>query len=222
MSSPNLCFKCGSLNHRSAQCNHRQPRYDIGNNRSGRSYRQHVDRQHVNNVDSREDEENDQESIFYDRFTINAMEVRRKTEEEPINFVSSNVQSDMPAQSRLLVRDSVIRGNSVKTLIDSGASTNLIRPGLASKVSSEQKVRARRFDGMWTSSHTTKRVEDTIYIEGMEFSRIQFTKWDLPDTHDLKFEKPWFTKYSPQIDWRTHQIQIDAHTTFVDLDGPII
>ncbi|CAI5714125.1 unnamed protein product [Peronospora farinosa] len=216
----NLCFKCGSQNHRSAQCNHRQPRNDRGNNRSGRSYRQHVDRQHVNNVDSREDEEDDQESIVYDRVTINAVEVRRKSVAEPIYIVSSSVQSDMPAQSRLLVRDGVIGGNSVNILIDSGASTNLIRPGLASKVLSEQKVQARRFDGTWTPSHPTKRVEDTIYIEGMEFPRMQFTEWDLPDTHDLIFGQPWFTKYNPQIDWRTQQIQVATHTTFEDVDVP--
>ncbi|CAI5708341.1 unnamed protein product [Peronospora effusa] len=171
----NLCFKCGSPNHRSAQCNHRQPRNDRGNNRSGRSYRQHVDRRHVNNVDSREDEEDDQESIVYDRVTINAVEVTRKSVAEPIYVVSSSVQSDMPAQSRLLVRDGVIGCNSVNILIDSGASTNLIRPGLASKVLSEQRVQARRFDGTWTSSQPTKRVEGTIYIEGMEFPRMQFT-----------------------------------------------
>ncbi|CAI5728185.1 unnamed protein product [Peronospora farinosa] len=196
----NLCFKCGSPNHRSAQCNHRQPRNDRGNNRSGRSYRQHVDRQHVNNVDSHEDKEDAQESIVYDRVTINAVEVRRKSEAEPIYIVSSSVQSDMPTQSRLLVRDGVIGGNSVKILIDSGASTNLIRPGLASKVLSEQKVQARRFDGTWTSSHPTKRVEDTIYIEGMEFPRMQFTEWDLPNTHDLIFGQPWFTKKTPERD----------------------
>ena len=40
----NLCFKCGSPNNRSAQCSHRQPRNDRGNNRSGRYYQQHVDR----------------------------------------------------------------------------------------------------------------------------------------------------------------------------------
>ncbi|CAI5707264.1 unnamed protein product [Peronospora effusa] len=54
----------------------------------------------------------------------------------------------------------------------------------------------------------------------MEFPRMQFTEWDLPDTHDLIFGQPWFTKYNPQIDWRTQQIQVETHTTFEDVDGP--
>ena len=127
----NLCFKCGSPNHRSTQCFHRQPRNDRGNNRSDRNYQQNVSRQHVNNVDSREDE---QESIVYDRVTINAVEVQEKTEVEPIGFESSSFGSDMPVQGRLLVRDGVIENKSVKILIDSGASTNLIKPGLASRI----------------------------------------------------------------------------------------
>ena len=76
-------LKCGGPNHRSAQCSHHHPRNDRGNNRSGRNYQQHVNRQYVNNVDSYEDE---QESIIYDRVTINAVEVQNKTEVEPIGF----------------------------------------------------------------------------------------------------------------------------------------
>ena len=127
----NLCFKCGSPNRRSAHFRHRQPRNDRGNNRSDRNYQQNVSRQHVNNVDSREDE---QESIVYDRVTINAVEVQEKTEVEPIGFESISFGSDMPVQGRLLVRDGVIENKSVKILIDSGASTNLIKPGLASRI----------------------------------------------------------------------------------------
>ena len=65
------------------------------------------------------------------------------------------------------MRDDVIGDKSVKILIDSSASTNLIKSSLASKVLSAQKVQARRFDGAWTSSQPTKIVEDTIHIEGM-------------------------------------------------------
>nr|CCA26867.1 putative retroelement pol polyprotein [Albugo laibachii Nc14] len=168
-------------------------------------------------MDSREDE---QERIIYHRVTINAVETQKKTEIEPIGLELSSSGSDMPAQSRLLVRDSVIGNKSVKILIDTGASTNLIKPGLASKARSVQKVQARRFDGTWTSSQTTKRVQDTILMEGMEFPKMQFTEWDRPDTHDLIFGQPWFTKYNSQIDWRTQQIEVADHTKFEDVDGP--
>ena len=148
------------------------------------------------------------------------MEVQEKTEIEPIGFKSSSFGSDMPVQGRLLVRDGVIENKSVKILIDSGASTNLIKPDLASKILSAQKVQARRFDGTWTSSQPTNRVEDTVRIDGMEFPRMQLMEWDLMDTHDLIFGQPWFTKYNPRIDWRSQHVEVEAHTKFEDVDGP--
>nr|CCA25679.1 hypothetical protein PITG_05996 [Albugo laibachii Nc14] len=144
----NMCFKCGNPSDRSAQCNHRQTRNNRGNNRSGWN-----NQQHVNNVDSLEDE---QERIVYDCVTINAVEAQKKTEVEPIGLESSSSGSDMPVQGCLLVGDGVIGDKYVKILIDSGASTNLIKPGLASTVLSAQKVQARRFDKTWTSSQPKK------------------------------------------------------------------
>nr|CCA26000.1 retrotransposon protein putative [Albugo laibachii Nc14] len=158
--------------------------------RSGRN-----NQQHVNSVDSREDE---QERIIYDRATISAVEAQKKTEIEPIGLELSSSGSDMPAQSRLLVRDEVIGNKSVKILINS----------------------ARRFDGTWTSRQATKRVEDTIRMEVMEFPKMQFTEWDLPDTHDLIFGQSWFTKYNPKIDWCTQQIEVADHTKFEDVECP--
>ena len=54
----------------------------------------------------------------------------------------------------------------------------------------------------------------------MEFPKIQFTEWDLPDTHDFIFGQPWYTMYNPQVNWRTQQIEVAAHATFDDVDGP--
>lgn len=132
---------------------------------SGRNYQQHVYCQNFNNVNSRE---NEQDTIVYDRVTISAVEFQRKTELPPINVQSSSSGSDIQAQCRLLVCDGVIGDKFVKILIDSGASTNLIRTGLAFKVLSLQTVQARRIDGTWTSSQPTKKVEDTIRIKGMK------------------------------------------------------
>uniref|UniRef100_A0AAV1U0I3 CCHC-type domain-containing protein n=1 Tax=Peronospora matthiolae TaxID=2874970 RepID=A0AAV1U0I3_9STRA len=213
----NLCFKCGSPNHRSAQCHQRPTRSVRENTNARRNYQHQEHRQHVNNVDSRED---DQDTSVYDRVTINVVGVQKDSEVPFIAIHSSSSGADIPAQSRLLVRDGVIGNKPVKILIDSGASTNLIKPGLASTVLSEQMVQARRCDGTWTSSQPTKQVEDTILIDGMEFPMMQFTEWDLPDTHDLIFGQPWFTMYNPQIIWRTQQIEVAAHTTFKDVDGP--
>ena len=62
------------------------------------------------------------------------MEVQNKTEVEPIGFELRSFKSDMPVQGRLLVRDGVIGNKFVRILFDSGASTNLIKPGLASRI----------------------------------------------------------------------------------------
>ena len=133
----NLCFKSGSSNHRSAQCHQRPARSVRGNTNSGRNYQHHVHRQHVNNVDSREDE---QDTSVYERVTINVVDVQRKSEVPSIAVHSNSSGADIPAQSQLFVRDGVINYQTVKILIDSGASTYLIKPGLASKFLIEQMV----------------------------------------------------------------------------------
>lgn len=75
--SRNLCLKCGIPNHCSATCNNRQTRTDKANNCSRRNYQQRLNRQHVNNMDSREDEKI---TNVYGRVTINVVEVKRKSE----------------------------------------------------------------------------------------------------------------------------------------------
>ena len=89
----------------------------------------------------------------------------------------------MAPQSRLLIRDGVIEDKSVKISTDSGASTDLIKPGLASKVLSKKKVHARRFYGTWILSQHTKEVHHTIRIEGVNFPKMHFTILELPKTH---------------------------------------
>ena len=88
-------------------------------------------------MDSREDE---QVTSVYDRVTINVVDVHRKYEVPSIAIHSNTSGEDILAQSRLFVRDGVIGNQTVKILIDSGASTYLIKPGLSFKVLSEQIV----------------------------------------------------------------------------------
>ena len=52
---------------------------------------------------------------------------------QPFGVESISSGLAMPELSRLLVRDGVIGDKSVKFLIDSGVSANLVNPGLALK-----------------------------------------------------------------------------------------
>ncbi|KAF1327470.1 Retroelement pol polyprotein, partial [Globisporangium splendens] len=95
-------------------------------------------------------------------------------------------------KSNLFVVDGRVDGNDVGILIDSGASTNLIQPN---------------------------EVEASCQVQDKKFEAMQFTEWDLPNSHDVIFGQPWFVKHNPIIDWRKQTFALPEDTSVHERSG---
>ncbi|KAF1333192.1 polyprotein, partial [Globisporangium splendens] len=118
----------------------------------------------------------------------------------------------------LFVVDGRVDGNDVRILIDSGASTNLIQRGLVKKVLNTAVIEAQGFDGRRTKKQVNE-VEASCQVQDKKFEAMQFTEWDLPNSHDVIFGQPWFVKHNPIIDWRKQTFALPEDTSVHERSG---
>ncbi|KAF4039828.1 hypothetical protein GN244_ATG07984 [Phytophthora infestans] len=64
----------------------------------------------------------------------------------------------------LFIKKGRINGRDVRILLDTGASTNMIKPGMASNVLLSRRLQAQRFDGTLTPATDVKHVEAPILM----------------------------------------------------------
>ncbi|KAF1317106.1 polyprotein, partial [Globisporangium splendens] len=107
--------------------------------------------------------------IVFDNVELNAVGIARK--------------------SNLFVVNGRVGGNDVRILIDSGASTNLIQRGLVKEVLNTAVIKAQGFDGRRTKKQVNE-VEASCQVQDKKFEAMQFTEWDLPNSHDVIFGQP--------------------------------
>ncbi|KAF1324365.1 polyprotein, partial [Globisporangium splendens] len=121
-------------------------------------------------------------------------------------------------KSNLFVVNGRVDGNDVRILIDSGASTNLIQRGLVKKVLNTAVIEAQGFDGRRTKKQVNE-VEASCQVQDKKFEAMQFTEWDLPNSHDVIFGQPWFVKHNPIIDWRKQTFALPEDTSVHERSG---
>ncbi|GMF39303.1 unnamed protein product [Phytophthora fragariaefolia] len=108
------------------------------------------------------------------------------TETLKVNAVKSE------RKSNLFIKKSRINGRDVRILLDTGTSTNMITPGVASNVLLARRIQAQRFDGTLTPATDVKPVVAPESMDGYFFPAMEFVEWKLLDSHDVIFRKPWF------------------------------
>ncbi|OWZ03763.1 Retroelement pol Polyprotein [Phytophthora megakarya] len=113
-----------------------------------------------------------------------------------------------------------VNGKDVRILSDTGASTNMIKPGLASTVLLSRRLQAHRFDETLTPPTDVKNVEVPATMDGYFFPTMEFVEWKLSESHDVIFGKPWFEEFNPQLNWQTEEVTIPERMQFMDVDGP--
>ena len=177
-----LCFHCKKPGHTMRQCYQRQKNLKKSQTKINSFEQDEVERQ----------SEEEDSTIVFDRLTMNVGE-----------FKESGCRSN-----ELIRLDGKFESQDVRILLDSGANHNVVRPGLATDVIAEGQTQVERFDGSLTSVKKMKKCRGTVVAKGMEFRDLVFTEWELPQSHDVIFGKPWFTKYQPEINWRTHEVSI--------------
>ena len=91
-------------------------------------------------------------------------------------YTVNNVEAHVVGQQPTLLRKrGMIDGVQVTTFLDCGASTNVVRPGLASSVISKHRRELMRFDGSVPFPVELSTVEATVRMSDREFAHVIFT-----------------------------------------------
>jgi hypothetical protein len=130
----------------------------------------------------------------FDEFTINAVETV-----SPIGEINQ-------VDCSLIRKSGIIDGEHVTVLLDCGASTNLIRPGIVQKVKSVSDMQLVSYDGSTRKLKDVKTVEADVNLGGMWFPGQEFTESELSSAQDVILGKPWFAQFEPQVNWRTNEV----------------
>ncbi|CEG35179.1 Aspartic peptidase domain [Plasmopara halstedii] len=128
------------------------------------------------------------------------------SDEERVVEVEENLTSTLPTMHReneLIRRQGTCEGKPAAIMLDSGATCNVVRPGLANNMSTSGVSQVTRFDGTSSRGRSVKKGTATI---GFSRYRFQVIKWPLRSAHDVILGKPWSTKFQTNIDWRSHEI----------------
>jgi len=232
-----LCFNCKRPGHRSSQCPQQRymksKSYPINNSRmrynnnskkyvntsqyyvNPRIHDESVEKSNYNYEDRQNTAVNYVKFDPYEQDETYEMPNPRYNEFSNNHFAfSSNVNTSnmLPIytaeEQTLLIKKGNVNNKEVNILIDSGGSSNLIRPGLSSNICHNMKVTAKAFDNS-ESTKTVNVVKETVFMEGRTFKDISFMEWPLPSTHDVLLGQPWCVKYNPNINWRSGLISYE-------------
>ncbi|POM77209.1 Hypothetical protein PHPALM_5440 [Phytophthora palmivora] len=101
----------------------------------------------------------------------------RPTSSVPTDVKVNAVKSER--KSSLFIKKGRVNGKDVRILLDTGASTNMIKPGLASTVLLSRSLQAQRFDVTLTPLTDVKQVEAPVSMDGYFFPTMEFVEWKL-------------------------------------------
>ncbi|KAF1319509.1 hypothetical protein FI667_g13119, partial [Globisporangium splendens] len=189
----NLCFYCKKEGHRKADCRARQRVGGV--HRSGRA------QVRVGAVQEQEGDE-DIPAIF-DKCAVNTVELETQADEIVVD--NNTEQKDTLIRKKRFIGD-----REVTILLDCGASANMIRPSLASKVIHIRQGRLQRFDGTLTTLMDIPTVEASVTMKEGKFQDMRFTESDLAPEHDAIFGLPWFRQFDPKVNWETHELTVEV------------
>ncbi|EGZ10067.1 hypothetical protein PHYSODRAFT_523394, partial [Phytophthora sojae] len=99
-----------------------------------------------------------------------------------IHFNMARIGANDPGKSRqgeLLRKNVVINGKLARALIDSGADTNLIRPGYLTGQLIERKVNIEGFDGARLENVVVKEGVGEVTLDQQRFLDVILTEFDL-------------------------------------------
>ncbi|KAF1330411.1 polyprotein, partial [Globisporangium splendens] len=198
-----LCFNCNRPGHRASEC------------RAPRQQRQASTPQTTRNSRYQRPTQRARRSspmVEHNLATVDEVDY-------PIVFDNAELNAvGIARKSNLFVVNGRVDGNDVRILIDSGASTNLIQRGLVKKVLNTAVIEAQGFDGRRTKKQVNE-VEASCQVQDKKFEAMQFTEWDLPNSHDVIFGQPWFVKHNPIIDWRKQTFALPEDTSVHERSG---
>ncbi|GMF41074.1 unnamed protein product [Phytophthora fragariaefolia] len=124
-----------------------------------------------------------------------------------INDLNAATIQSLPAPNELIRKSGLCEGKRVTIMLDTGATCNVIRPGLGDTIPDTLISQVTLIDGSTTKKRTVHKGKVTVEMDGYRFRDLEVLVWFMSPEHDVILGKPWFTKYQPIIDWRTHHLQ---------------
>ncbi|OWZ04564.1 Retroelement pol Polyprotein [Phytophthora megakarya] len=127
-----------------------------------------------------------------------------------VEEISTSTLSPVHRENELIRKQGTCEGQPVVIMFDSGATCNVVRPGLVDNMSASGVSQVTRFDGTSTRARSVKKGIANIGFGRYRFHKLQVMEWPLGSAHDVILGKPWFTKFQPIIDWRSHDISFPS------------
>ncbi|CEG38259.1 retrotransposon protein [Plasmopara halstedii] len=134
--------------------------------------------------------------------------VTPSSDEEEVVEVEEFSTSTLPTvhrENELIRKQRTCEGKPVVIMFDSGAKCNVVRLGQVNNMSTSGVSQVTRFDETSTRARSVKKCIATIGFGRYRFRKLQVMEWPLESAHDVILGKPWFTKFQPNIDWRSHE-----------------
>ncbi|ETK86733.1 hypothetical protein L915_08691 [Phytophthora nicotianae] len=120
--------------------------------------------------------------------------------------ISTSTVSPMHRENEIIRKQGTCDGKPVVIMFDSGATGNVVRPGLVANTTASGVSQLTRLDGTSTKRRSVKKGQATIEFGRYRFRKLQVMEWTLGSAHDVILGKPWFTKFQRCIDLRSHEI----------------
>ncbi|KAF1321051.1 Retroelement pol polyprotein, partial [Globisporangium splendens] len=143
------------------------------------------------------------------------MPAEEEDEEEEISMMRHEIvtnldqlQLDNYSGRDLVVKQGTCEGENANIMLDSGATCNVVKPGFLKQVTNKATIQVTRFDGTNTVKKKVNKGFVNVAFGERTFRNVPVIEWPMNNTHDVILGKPWFTKYQPLINWRTHDVEI--------------
>ncbi|KAF1313207.1 Retroelement pol polyprotein, partial [Globisporangium splendens] len=187
------CRYCKKIGHTIEQCNKKK---NHNNSRPRRNNgRNNFQRTAVNYFEDMPAEEEDEEE-----------EISMMRHEIVTNL--DQLQLDNYSDRDLVVKQGTCEGDNATIMLDSGATCNVVKPDFLKQVTNKATIQVTRFDGTNTVKKKVNKGFVNVAFGERTFRNVPVIEWPMNNTHDVILGKPWFTKYQPLINWRTHDVEI--------------
>ncbi|KAJ8542682.1 hypothetical protein ON010_g12129 [Phytophthora cinnamomi] len=123
-----------------------------------------------------------------------------------VEEISTSTLTPVHRGNELIRKQGTCDGKPVTIMFDSGSTCNVIPPGLVENTKTSGVSQVTRFDGTSTKARSVKKGVATIQFGRYRFKKLKFMEWPLGTAQGVVLGKPWFTKFQPSIDWRSHEI----------------
>ncbi|OWY90409.1 reverse transcriptase [Phytophthora megakarya] len=135
------------------------------------------------------------------------------------------VQDDMPNLVILKVKSMTKRADSLRVLVDSGASNNFVRQQSLPLLDFKEKHGPRSQLEVRLATGAIVKTEKRVIRARFSYKHRVFVEellvLDLDDKFDMVLGMPWLARHDPEIDWEKRTVVRFGRRGATESDGPV-